>query len=191
MGQYYRPILTKVNGEQTVYNREVDGEYTMAKLTEHSWWRNEFVSTITKMLFENPMKVVWVGDYADTGEEVNNLTAADLEMFCIKAWRREGEHDNSVGVTKDELLLDDLFLVNHTKGIALDCSKYKAQSERDGWCIHPLPLLTAIGNGQGGGDYHRGTDLENVGAWANDRISVESSIPDDYSLVEYMFVEEY
>ena len=195
MGQYYRPILTNAKGEQIVYNREVDGQYTMAKIMEHSWWENEFVSTITKMLYENPTKVVWVGDYADTGREVNNLTADDLVLFCDTAWGSNDKPDTAVGVTKDELFLDGLYLVNHTKGIALDCTKYRATCERNLWndyygCIHPLPLLTAIGNGQGGGDYHSGTCIKDVGAWANDVISVEKTIPDNYSLVEYKFIEE-
>ena len=38
-----------------------------------------------------------------------------------------------------------------------------------GGIIHPLPLLTAIGNGKGGGDY-RGTCLDLVGHWACDKI---------------------
>ena len=37
--------------------------------------------------------------------------------------------------------------------------------EADELIVHPLPLLTSIGNGKGGGDYF-GTCMEWVGAWA-------------------------
>jgi hypothetical protein len=42
--------------------------------------------------------------------------------------------------------------------------------------LHPLPLLTAEGNGRGGGDF-RGDDPQNlVGSWARDLISVEAAL---------------
>ena len=166
MGQYYRPILTNANGYERVYNRNVDGAYTAAKLMEHSWWYNEFVSTICNKLFKNPMKVVWVGDYADGADVTNGIETDELTRLCEKAWKGKGN-----GVTKNELFLDDLFLVNHTKHIYVDCNEYNKECNKKGWCIHPLPLLTAIGNGLGGGDY-RGCEAWQVGSWANDVISI-------------------
>lgn len=45
--------------------------------------------------------------------------------------------------------------------------------------VHPLPLLTSLGNGKGGGDY-AGTNMEWVGAWALHPIGVvyASGFPD-------------
>jgi hypothetical protein len=66
----------------------------------------------------------------------------------------------------------------------------------DGWCIHPLPLLTCIGNGYGGGDYMRPTpssDYDMVGAWAWDEISIEDDSPlldDGYAEIFPIFKEE-
>ena len=186
MGQYYRPILTNANGYERVYNRDVDGEYTMAKLMEHSWWYNEFVSTICNKLFKNPMKVVWVGDYADDADVTNGIEKDELVRLQKKAWKNKGN-----GVKKKELFLDNLFLVNHTKKIYLDCNTYKEECVFDGgWCVHPLPLLTAIGNGLGGGDY-REDDAWQVGQWANDVISVEEVVPEGYEKEEYIFKEEW
>ena len=185
MGQYYRPILTNAKGNERVYNRNVDGEYTMAKLMEHSWWYNEFVSTICRKLLKTPMKVVWVGDYAGDADETNGIKRDELIRLCKKAWKGKG-----YGVKKNELILDNLFLVNHTKKEYLDCNEYRKDCEIEGWCIHPLPLLTAIGNGLGGGDYWRkGTDIHAVGSWANDTISVEKEIPQEYEKVSYVFKE--
>ena len=58
----------------------------------------------------------------------------------------------------------------------LDCSKYyeavNGKDEMgDGWVPHPLPLLTAMGNGQGGGDY-RGVNMDKIGCWAGDLLHV-------------------
>ena len=184
MGQYYRPILTNINGYERVYNRDVDGEYTMAKLTEHSWWYNPFVSTICSKLFKNPMKVVWVGDYADDADVTNGIETYELARLQKKAWKNKGN-----GVKKKELFLDNLFLVNHTKRVYIDCNKYKEECMNDNWCIHPLPLLTAIGNGLGGGDY-REDDAWQVGQWANDIISIEETVPDDYIIDHYVFRED-
>ena len=185
MGQYYRPILTNANGYERVYNRYVDGEYTMAKLMEHSWWLNPFVGSICQKLFKNPMKVVWVGDYADGAAETNEINKEELTRLCTKAWKGKGHN-----IKKNELLLDNLYLVNHTKKVYLNCNAYKEECLNDGWCIHPLPLLTAIGNGLGGGDY-REDDAWQVGSWANDLISIEEVVPDGYELDTYEFKEEW
>lgn len=185
MGQYYRPILTNANGYERVYNRDIDGEYTMAKLMEHSWWLNPFVGSICKKLFKNPMKVVWVGDYSDDAEETNEIKKDELTRLCKKAWKCKGH-----SIKKNELLLDNLYLVNHSKKVYLDCNEYKKECANDGWCIHPLPLLTAIGNGLGGGDYQE-DDAWQVGMWANDLISIEEEIPDGYIIDDYYFREDW
>lgn len=52
MGQYYYAVI-EINEQKVVYDRKVDGEYTPAKLTEHSWWLNPFVCSLTKLLYEN------------------------------------------------------------------------------------------------------------------------------------------
>jgi hypothetical protein len=57
--------------------------------------------------------------------------------------------------------------------------KERVFPDKDGWKIHPLPLLTCEGNGRGGGDYG-GIDRYLVGLWARNRISVSNDIPDGY-----------
>ena len=45
MGQYYRSILGDAFGLNCkVFDRSADGEYTPAKLLEHSLWQNTFVN---------------------------------------------------------------------------------------------------------------------------------------------------
>ena len=60
------------------------------------------------------------------------------------------------------------------------------------WCIHPLPLLTCIGNGLGGGDYTDTTDdstEDYVGYWAWNKISIADTAPDDYTELSPIFKE--
>lgn len=64
------------------------------------------------------------------------------------------------------------------------------RSNNCGWRIHPLPLLTAIGNGLGGGDYY-GINTDDVGTWAWNEISVEDEPPVEYTEVKYTFRETF
>jgi len=67
------------------------------------------------------------------------------------------------------------FIVNHSKKLFVD--KWKVPNVNNLF-IHPLPLLTAEGNGLGGGDYQGNSKL--VGSWARDIISVEYTAPDGF-----------
>lgn len=193
MGQYYTPMLTKENGERVVYNGYVDGEYTLAKLMEHSWWRNELVNAICEEVYHNPKRIIWVGDYSDgyapDEPTPNNLSLEEIQEIHNYIFRDETAE---VGVKRTDFTLDNKLLVNHTKKVCLDGNSYYQKCVFDEvWCIHPLPLLTAVGNGFGGGDYHRGTNLSDVGSWANDLISVEDTVPEGYVLVpDYCFIED-
>jgi hypothetical protein len=189
MGQYYYVVLGR-NGVETSYDRSVDGEYTMAKLTEHSWWGNSFVSSINKLLYKTPTRVAWIGDYSDSyfGKWFNGKDPSIIKHLYELVWA-DGAEKNLMTIKEDMLELDDKYLVNHTQKLYLDCNKYKKSCEiEDGWVLAPLPLLTAIGNGQGGGDYY-GPNKCNIGDWYWDLISVEDEIPDNYNEVEYFFKE--
>ena len=89
MGQYYRPILGDSYGLSCkVFDRTVDGEYTFAKLLEHSWWKNPFVNAFSEKLYEEPGRVCWVGDYADEPEISASATA---RHFMYRATVQSGE----------------------------------------------------------------------------------------------------
>lgn len=54
MGQYYRPILGDKYGLNCkVFDRSVDGQYTLAKLLEHSWWNIRGGKILSLMLSPN------------------------------------------------------------------------------------------------------------------------------------------
>lgn len=190
MGQYYRVILKNKNGYERVYNREVDKEYTMAKLMEHSWWLNPFVSSICAKLYKNPHNVSWIGDYADQSEKTP-VSQHEVIRLYNKAW---SNHIKGNSIHEKLFYLDHRYLCNHTKKCFLDCQAYYEKNNGNGWCIHPLPILTSIGNGLGGGDFRyvtKETTTEYVGDWATDEISVEDDIPKDFQEIHCIFKEKY
>ena len=191
MGQYYMISLEK-EGKRTVYDRSVDGEYMLAKLMEHSWWLNDCCNAISKLIYKNPAKVAWVGDYSDDVD----CTGVKCE-FYDEVW---GDDVLICGLKKPNgFTLNNKFLVNHTKKQAIDCNFYKNKveaaihnSENKGWIPHPLPLLTAVGNDLGGGDFHKNNaGYENVGRWYNDEISIEDEMPAGYEKEDIYFYENW
>ena len=190
MGQYYN-IVTKTNrknGVYTVYDRSIKkcegdkAEYVVAKITEHSWIGNWTMDSLSAKLFKHPMRVAWVGDYADQLDEydiINKDLDYNTAMKLYKiAWNDEGTKFHSLMVTEFEY--SGTMLVNHSKKLYLKmdkyikASKYKELDElNEDWCAHPLSLLTAIGNGLGGGDYS-GVNEDEVGIWAFDVVSFEN-----------------
>lgn len=178
MGQYYKPALVQ-SGEIKVFDRTVkpECEYVMAKLTEHSWWQNPTCNAVAKMLYRKTGRLFWCGDYAE-----------DAFSQMVWNWQCDLSLENPEGFT-----LDGKYIVNWTKGQYIDCDKYKEEyKDKEGWVMHPLPLLTAQGNGQGGGDYHDSfINFDKVGIWAGDDISVEDSAPIDYEISEDGWREDY
>jgi len=73
------------------------------------------------------------------------------------------------------------YIVNHTKMMFID--KFKTPKDKDGWRVHPLPLITADSNGDGG-SYHSDNGIRHFGMWAGDVISLEERLPTDQFYVE-------
>ena len=190
MGQYYQPILGNVYGGQCkVFDRSVNHEYTFAKLLEHSWWNNTFVNAFSEFLYNNPGRVCWVGDYATEPDDFNlNVPAAIPRPNYKKVW---GKNVNLLTCAPSDFILDGKFLVNFDTRQFIDLDEYKATSVgSDGWIIHPLPLLTAIGNDRGGGDFHKGVGYDKIGSWAWQLLAFLDLPPKDFSKANIRFVEE-
>ena len=190
MGQYYMPILGNVYGGQCkVFDRSVNGEYTFAKLLEHSWWQNPFVNAFSEFLYNNPGRVCWVGDYATEPDDFKlNVPAAIPRPNYKKVW---GKNVNLLTCAPSDFTLDGKFLVNFDTRQFINLDEYKATSVgSDGWTIHPLPLLTAIGNGRGGGDFHKGVGYDKIGSWAWQLLAFLDRPPKDFSKANIRFIEE-
>ena len=203
MGQYYRPIL-KINNRIEVLNRNLiidgDEEYTMAKLMEHSWIGNWLMETVCDRIYnsDKPVRLIWMGDYADQFADdlkttFNGLTKKQIKNYHKAAW---GEPDRGMTIFRASFDFKDKYIVNHTKKEYVDFSLYYESSvmncDGDMWCIHPLSILTAIGNEYGGGDYRSPTlasTFELVGYWAWDEINITDEIPAGYELLQPLFKE--
>ena len=167
MGQYYYLVILAEKSGKEYIRTYVDPSmyYNGVKLTEHSYIGSGFMTIVENLIGPTGMfyksRLVWAGDYADAepNSEYNLHGMCDAKEPCAST-------NASVSYT---------YIVNHTK---------KVYIEKKG-DFHPLPLLTAEGNGRGGGDY-RGPNMDMVGTWARDVISMENDAP-DYTLIESVF----
>lgn len=192
MGQYYTAYLKDNNGKETVINSWA--YRNAAKLTEHSWIGNTFVDVVCNLITDNPHEIAWVGDYADS--VLKNFT----DKKNIKELERIFELNRELANNKDKpILIKNIrrkmrrgYLINVTQGIYIDLKKYYKENYTKFMdsALNPLPLLTAVGNGQGGGDYY-GINEDYIGSWAFDKIMYSETKPEDYEYaeVEYHFAE--
>lgn len=182
MGQYYEVYTKDTKGAIKIFS-PTGG----LKIMEHSWWKNDFVNAIATMLNWDPHRVAWIGDYAEPDdcmgteecikmeamEMVNSIF--DMEEASLEV-NKEGQLSEENKVL--QLTMDNKFLINHTKKEFINLTKYYKQCvDSDGWCIHPLPLLTAVGNGRGGGDYYSENGAKDVGRWAFDLLEIDDLPP--------------
>ena len=167
MGQYYVAIIMDAAGRfiRAWFNPH-NYEYG-AKLTEHCGVKSAFVAAVSQQICPTGAlyrsAVAWAGDYApmEEGMDVNLYDSIDLVPN-----QKKGIAPAAAAATAS----DYPFLVNWSKRLYVDTRKESNFS--------PLPLLTAEGNGLGGGDY-RGSSMELVGTWARDELSFESDVPSE------------
>ena len=198
MGQYYRPVIGSVdtgdNADITFYDRSIEGtdEYVMAKLIEHSWWDSPTCNAVARIIYNNPQRVAWVGDYAEY-DDIALHKATNLEFNPTVAWCI---NEQCLVKLPDpgNFTLDGKYFVNHDKGSYIDLNAYKTASTFHAyWCdedmtMHPIPLMTAIGNGRGGGDYDDyNLNSDKVGSWTWDVIEVTDSPPSEYKVLDVCF----
>ncbi len=176
MGQYYKAILLDKEKENVIGWVSPHSLGSGAKLMEHSWMKNDFVNGFENLIYKNPIPVVWGGDYADA--EKNRDVSENFHEMCT----------NKTQLNPTTVLDTDKsrYIINHDKKEYVD--KENVPIDKDGWQIHPLPLLTAEGNGKGGGDY-RGDGSDFVGSWSRCSISVSEELPEGFAELEIYFEE--
>ncbi len=167
MGQYYKPI--NLDNKQWLLSHDYD--HTGLKLMEHSWIGNDFVGAVMNLMVKGGdwfrKHIVWAGDYyGDQGNEIpywNQTDGTDFTQIQPTLCMSEKDQQRAK-------------LVNHTKKLYVRYDEILAGE--GGWRINPLPLLTACGNGRGGGDYHdQYPDQDKVGIWAGDELSIVFAVP--------------
>lgn len=200
MGQYYKALVKNgdavktFNPQESIYMTRNDlsampggrvtwGSYddpnsfnscfSGMKLLEHSYIGNNYVNGVLEKIEDNPSSVAWVGDYADEDTDFTETYTADDYKTAWK-YAKDSPFKRIPEVHTDG------YIVNHSKEQFLDLDKYIAMNKENDWCLHPLTLLTAIGNGRGGGDY-RGYNSNLVGMWATDIIEYTREKPYGYT----------
>lgn len=197
MGQYYKAVVaTKDYGakDTAVFSPGVYKQFR--KLLEHGWMGNKFCLEVERYIYEHGIcRVGWMGDYGDAFED--ELDEKHKECSYIPKCNEVFCYDSPSPLKEIRKPLYDgtfdylgKFLCNHTQKKFIDIAKfYEKNRAKAPWsnavmCLDPLPILTAIGNGQGGGDYYdpNGESF----AWAWDEISIEDEKPagmEEYNLL--------
>lgn len=211
MGQYYYPTLmgSRYGIKGWLYSHEYDNGL---KLMEHSYMGNRFVNVVLAQIHNNPMRLAWMGDYADDwGDEPTQepyTTKLPRHRFMKIFDNVVGDNGNNrshkispkVGMEfEGPEDFSGWYLINHTQQTFLDLGKYAEENFwEEEWngktyksAINPLPLLTACGNGRGGGDYHDCyPDYDKVGTWAFDVIELTDCRPVGFKEEHYGFTEQ-
>ena len=129
------------------------------KIMEHSYIGNLFVQGVLSETENNPARIKWVGDYSKDYKKISNKS--------ISGFNNQNILDPDDSSTKGG------YIVNHDKKVYIDLNEYcdtlLNKYKVDEFQIHPLPLLCAVGNGEGGGDYY-GINSIYVGLWSEDII---------------------
>lgn len=174
MGQYYHTVFLEPDKKTPFAYAYAHKVGCGVKLMEHSYINNPLMNSVLNYMWENKdsqdFQIVWAGDYADP-EQGNDRNLYDM---CEEL--QEIPYDTKKSpvrliVNRDKMQYIDLW----------NCPDFV------GWPAHPLALLTAEGNGRGGGDYD-GTSINLVGAWSRDSLYV---MDDDWDNTEKLQNDGY
>ena len=197
MGQYYKPILTVSENKKSetlvFYSHEFEEGL---KLMEHSYVGNYFVTAVKiAIAYYNSWgyttKLTWAGDYADAvkGETYNLFEKYEPNINV--EWGSNGKIEQFS--FKDDVFSMEMkvprYLVNLDFLEYIDYEHIGTDNE-DEYIIDPLPLLTADGNGRGGGDYS-GSDIDFVGIWKGCIIQFTDTQPIWAEELKCQFKEEW
>ncbi|URZ05917.1 hypothetical protein [Clostridium felsineum] len=180
MGQYFEAI--NITKGEFVEPHDYD---SFAGLTEHSYRQNNFMCAVEGLLQKGGAwykdKIVWAGDYAESGLYTPEGYEGNLYDCASDGVLKKIEPKITTHLSE--------YLLNHDKKQFINMETLPSYD--GGWILHPLSLLTAIGNGEGGGDFYTSDKkmLSYVGSWAGNSISAEDSVPVGYEEIKPNFVE--
>lgn len=173
MVQFYRPVFLAAAGQTKTtqiagWVDPTDYTKTEPSLLGLAHKDSPFVAAIEMMISDKgrgPTKLVWAGDYYD----VEYSHEANLYKLCSPDTKLYPEESDTSYYN---------YLVNYSSRQFV--SKDRAEKYTN---LHPLPILTAEGNGYGAGDYPDEHAL--VGYWARDKIGATNKKPAGF--VEIIF----
>lgn len=199
LGQYWKTINLST-GEFA--------EGISLKLTETSWIGNSYMARICNLLlpdeFWHMTRLICVGDYCTHVEGIEKYADMYMDAVPLNRLRLTKEEKEALDrypnlYTIAEVFGEDLspndekdktrvrYIYNHTKKEFVNLRNCPKDS--DGAAMHPLPLLLAVGNGLGGGDYfgfRSGKRMitpgkKYIGYWAGDCLSSSTAKIKTYS----------
>lgn len=169
MGQYYKAVCIDDKSYLESWSFHIG-----AKLLEHSYIGNDFTNSVTRALKDggpwHNKRLVWSGDYADAASRFGINSDKNLYFLC------DDEYDEISDSKNKKLLKSYKYFINTDKKEYINLDNVK--EDNYGFRIYPLALLTADGNGQGGGDYF-GTNIDYIGRWTGDHIISNNKKPKD------------
>ena len=198
MGQYYYPTILREKNKRFYSEEFYSHDYDNGlKLTEHSYCGNHFVETVMAQLLNKPGRLAWLGDYCEKGDFailnpglpkiIEKRFYEHYKCFTLPEYDYcTGKHVRHYNKPEEVKERQGRFILNHDKKCYIDMVEYEKNNltcaEDSDWHFHPIPLLTAVGNGRGGGDFH-GIGEEDVGYWAGDLLEVRNARPNGYENV--------
>lgn len=203
MGQYYNPVVKDGNKWRRISFSNEEYGFVGWKLMEHSYCRNPLILNVEKYLLNNPLPLVWCGDYSNASqydEEYRNNFTEKYHLVEDDIYKAAWDSIYNIPLSEvmsdeeEEKFLTGLYLINDTKKSYIPLKEYEeAVLDTYGYSVSPLSLLTAAGNGQGGGDYHETyPNYDMVGYWMGDTIRTSYELPEGYTNCltnDYIFVE--
>lgn len=180
MGQYFLGVVSRDASKDAFMEGEIatfspyDGD-AGGKLVEHAYNGMRTISAVEQDLFERPARVVWAGDYAD--DEPGVAVSEDSPYQNLYHLLR-GENTLRQVIPVD-VAEQPTFLVNAERRVAVvnadsphSVRRRNSPRRQFSW----LALLTAEGNGRGGGDYEQSPNGF-VGSWARELVYTTNTLP--------------
>ena len=163
------PVIKRGNKLRRAHSHDFNNGL---KLMEHSYVGNSFVNVVANEIVDNPTQLYWLGDYAEVSDFRSESMFNRLYGYAWKRKRYEGTTVENPNTSFD--WSKDWYYINHTKKQFILMPKYDDEL----WTYSPVSLLTAIGNGRGGGDYS-GYNENMVGYWAGDKVELSREKPNE------------
>ena len=175
MGQYY--LIANMDKKEVLC---INGRFPGMKLLEIAYSDTDSIAIVNQIAEKWRGDTVFlVGDYADLSDpEVtyfDELRKWTDKLHVVKSLYHY-IHDNFKKVEGDTEDKGYRFLYNHKEKVYIDLLHIpKSREDRLDYdlFINPLPLLIAMGNGRGGGDYGNYENEHLVGSWCDSIASVE------------------
>lgn len=197
MGQYYKAvILTRRTDGFIRTGVKVFTFPGSLKLTEHSWNGNSDLAEVMHevqlltAMADTEIRVAWVGDYSRGWCEGEASQGLHEEAY-IAAWGRYLD----VEPVRRQPAYGKLYAVDDDLEEAVEIwgawsEKLMEMEHGKGWMC-AWPILNAVGNGQGGGDYH-GVNERLAGRWAYHRQRILDEPPKGYRVLPaHLFADDW